>query len=132
MTTEEKLKKLILTRYQSIREFTIDIDIAYSTFDTIMKRGIRNANVSNVIKICNALHISADALADGEIVFVALTPNKDITPAPLQIENVVKDFKIYLLSHDLTMEGKTLDREMVNEFNSFIDLGIDLIKRHIK
>ena len=132
MTVEEKLKELILTRYQSIREFTLDIDIAYSTFDTIMKRGIRNANISNVIKICNALHISTDALADGEIVFVTFVPTKEVAPVPLQIENVIEDFKTYLLSHDLTLEGKALAPETVNEFNSFLELGIDLIKRHIK
>ena len=132
MTIEEKLKKLILSRYQSIREFTIDIDIAYSTFDTIMKRGIRNANISNVIKICNALHISTDALADGEIVFVALVPDKEITSEPLQIESVIKDFKIYLLSHNLAIEDKTLSQEAINEFNNFMALGLDLLKRHNK
>ena len=57
MTTEDKLKELILTRYQSIREFTIVTEIAYSTFDTIMRRGIRHANISNVLKICSVLHI---------------------------------------------------------------------------
>ena len=132
MTTEEKLKELILSRYQSIREFTIATDIAYSTFDTIMKRGIRNANVSNVIKICNALHISTDALADGEIVSATFVPNKGNTPTPLQLENTIKDFKAYLLSHDLTLDGKTLNLETVNEFNNFLDIGLELIKRYIK
>lgn len=132
MTTEEKLKSLILTRYQSIREFTIDIDIAYSTFDTILKRGIRNANVSNVIKICNALHISADALADGEIISVAYAPNRETVPAPLEIEDVINGFKTYLISQELTLNGKALEPEIINEFNSFMDLGVDIIKRRIK
>ena len=131
MTTEEKLKELILSRYQSIREFTIAIDIAYSTFDTIMKRGIRNANVSNVIKICNALHISADALADGEIATVTFVSN-EINTAPLQFENVIKEFKTYLLSHNITMDGKRLNPEIVNEFNRYLDFGLDTMKRHIK
>ena len=131
MTAEEKLKELILSRYQSIREFTIAIDIAYSTFDTIMKRGIRNANVSNVIKICNALHISADALADGEIATVTFVSN-EINTAPLQFETVIKDFKTYLLSHDLTIDGKALNPEIVNEFNRYLDFGLDTMKRHIK
>lgn len=68
MTTEEKLKELILSRYKSIREFTLEIDFPYTTLDSIFKRGLNNSSVSNVLKICEALHISADALAKGEIV----------------------------------------------------------------
>lgn len=67
MTREEKLKLLILSRYKSIREFTIAIDIPYTTIDSIFRRGIDNSSVSNIKKICDALNISVDALADGEI-----------------------------------------------------------------
>jgi uncharacterized protein (DUF1786 family) len=130
ITTEEKLKNLILSQYNSIREFTLSNGIANSTFDSMMRRGIQNANVSSVIKVCNALHISADALAEGKIVSVAIVENDTITSEPLQIENVIKEFKAYLLSHELTLEGKTLNHETINEFNSFLDLGIDLIIRH--
>ena len=67
MTIEEKLKNLISERYHSIREFAIYIDMPYSTLDSIFKRGIGNSSVTNIVKICKALHISTDALADGEI-----------------------------------------------------------------
>lgn len=67
MNTEDKLKELILSRYKSIREFTLAIDFPYTTLDSIFKRGIGNSSITNVLKICNALHISADALADGRI-----------------------------------------------------------------
>jgi len=66
--SEELLKEEILKNYRSIREFTQNIDIPYSTVDTILKRGVKNSSVDNVIKICNALGISADSLIDGEIV----------------------------------------------------------------
>lgn len=69
MTIEEKLKDHILTRYKSVREFTIEANIPYTTLDSIFKRGIGNSSVSNVIKICRALNISADKLADGIIDF---------------------------------------------------------------
>ena len=52
MNTEEKLKDLILSRYNSIREFTISIDMPYTTMDSIFRRGIGNSNVTNIIKIC--------------------------------------------------------------------------------
>lgn len=64
---EQKLKDYILSRYKSIREFALNIEMPYSTIDTILKRGINKASVGNILKICQSLGISADALADGEI-----------------------------------------------------------------
>ena len=77
MSIEEKLKDLILSRYKSIREFTLEIDLPYTTLDSLFRRGINNSSVSNVLKVCKALHISGDALAQGKIV-------------PIQEQNQVK------------------------------------------
>ena len=68
MTIEEKLKQYIKSRYSSIREFTIRYDIPYTTIDSVFKRGINNSTISTIIRICKALGISADELADGRIV----------------------------------------------------------------
>ena len=68
MTIEENLKSLVLSRYSSIREFSIALDMPYSTLDSIFKRGVDNASVANIIRICEALSISADELAAGKIV----------------------------------------------------------------
>lgn len=132
ITVEEKLKNLILSQYQSFREFTSYAGIANTTFDSMMRRGIRNSNVTSVIKVCNALHISADALAEGKIISVAIADDEIITPPTLPIEKAIKDFKSYLLCDNLTLDGKTLDREIINEFNNFLDLGLELIRRHTK
>lgn len=69
MSIEEQLKQLILSKHKSIREFCMDIDIPYSTVDSILKRGIENAGVGKIIKICRHFDISADALANGKIKF---------------------------------------------------------------
>ena len=87
---EDSLKHLILSRYRSVREFTTSIDMPYSTMDSIFKRGVRKANMDNIIKICNALEISADALANGEIVsntphtIAAHLDTGDLTEAELE------------------------------------------------
>lgn len=65
--TEDLLKEYILSKYRSIREFTIDTGMPYSTLDTILKRGIRNASIDNILKICQTLGISTDALVNGKI-----------------------------------------------------------------
>lgn len=64
---ENKIKEIIIKRYGSLSFFCKKIDVPYSTIDSILKRGIGKANVLNVIKICNELGISVDALKDGII-----------------------------------------------------------------
>lgn len=61
---EEQIKKIIIEKYGSVRQFAFKIDIPYTTIDSILKRGIDNSNVSNVIKMCKALNISVDKLID--------------------------------------------------------------------
>ena len=69
MTLEEKLKAIILDKYDTLKSFANCIGLPYTTVDTIFKRGIMKANVVNIIKICNELSLSADALASGRIVY---------------------------------------------------------------
>lgn len=66
---EEKIKELIITRYGTVKWFAKKIDVPYTTIDTILKRGVLNSNVLNVIKICNELGINVDELANGKVVF---------------------------------------------------------------
>lgn len=68
MSIEEELKAVILSARGSLREFAISIDMPYSTLDSIFKRGLENASIRSIVKICDALEISADALAEGKIV----------------------------------------------------------------
>ena len=68
MTVEQELKALIVERYGSAKNFALEINMPNSTLDNIFRRGVLNSSVTNIIKICNALEISADELADGKIV----------------------------------------------------------------
>ena len=64
---ENDLKDFILKRYKSVRAFTEETGIPYSTVDSILKRGIPNAGISTVMQMCDALGIDMDALAKGII-----------------------------------------------------------------
>ncbi len=59
---EEKIKEMIIEKYDSVKQFSIKINIPYTTVDSILKRGIGNSHVENIIKICNSLNISIDDL----------------------------------------------------------------------
>lgn len=129
MSTEDKLKDLILKRYHSIREFTIAIDIPYTTMDSIFRRGVGNSSVSNVIKICKALGISADALADGEIV-----PVKQRTPTPIndrfEVKEIISDTKDRLIhSGEITLDGKPIGKAGIESIIDAMDVGIEIARK---
>ena len=129
MTTEEKLKELILTKYNSLREFTLEIDISYSTFDSIMRRGIQNATITNVLKICQALNISADALGNGEIVPIS-TFSAENNSKPKDVADILEQAKQQLLVNDgLMFNGKPADQESINSILSAMEIGIEMAKR---
>lgn len=64
---EDEIKQIIINRYGTIAEFARHSKIAYTTIDSMLKRGIKNANVLNVIKLCDALNISVDKIKYGII-----------------------------------------------------------------
>ena len=71
MTIEERLKSMIIEKYGSMTKFSSVIGIPNPTLASIMSRGITKASISNIIKICQELNISADELANNKIVPVA-------------------------------------------------------------
>lgn len=125
MTTEEKLKAFILTKYRSIREFTQTIDMPYSTMTSILKKGVQNSSVQNVIRICQALNISTDALAEGNIV-----PNTKETEDAIRIEDILFHTKEMLTGTEhLTFEGKPASKEDIYLIISTIDTAMEIRKK---
>ena len=132
MTTEEKLKELILKRYNSIREFTIAIDMPYTTMDSIFRRGIGNSSVSNIIKICKALNISADALADGEI-----APSKPHTitkvDGALEVTEILDSAKDLLThSEKVTLDGSPITQSGIESIFDAMEVGVNIAKKKKK
>lgn len=128
MTIEEELKNLILSRFKSLREFTIYYDIPYSTVNSILKRGVENSSVSNVIKICQALSISTDELAEGRIV-----PSEDINGADvpiIEVSNIVELYKYRAKNSDsMILDGKPLTPDEAQTFIDGLDIIVTLIRK---
>lgn len=57
MDREQKLRNLILDRYVSLRKFSIEAEIPYSTLMTLLVRGIGGASFDVVVQICKTLQI---------------------------------------------------------------------------
>ena len=64
MNREQKLRNLILDRYQSLRKFAIEAEIPYSTLMTLLSRDVGGASFDVVMKICEALGIDPMELYD--------------------------------------------------------------------
>lgn len=57
MTREWRLRKAILERYPSLRQFALAASIPYSTLLTVLSRGIGGASFDVVVAICKQLGI---------------------------------------------------------------------------
>lgn len=105
---EEQLKSLIIERYGSLKKFAESVDIAWSTLDGVIKRGVNKANITSLIKICEGLNIDCESLYYGEII----TKQTILKEEPLS-EEEQKHIKKYRSLND---DGKEivdiiLDRE---------------------
>lgn len=126
MTIEDKLKNLILEQYTSVREFTIKIDMAYSTLDSIFKRGIQNATLTNVLKICKGLHISADALANGDIEYQVLSMDDEH-----ELIDILINLRCKLLSDkELTFNNEPADQDTIQTILDTLEVGLTIAKRN--
>lgn len=96
MSIEEQLKNEILKQYGSVRAFTTELGISYSTLDSALKRGISNAGVSTMIRVFQALNLNIENIAQGDLFFSE--ENKTAPPS--------KDETLVSLFHCLNEEGQ--------------------------
>ena len=71
---ESNVKSLIIEKYGSMKKFCETIDMPWTTLDSILKRGIANSNITNVLKITRELKLDAEKLVDGYISYVDEDP----------------------------------------------------------
>lgn len=117
MTIENQLRELIILKYGSLREFTFNIGLPYSTLSTILKNGIMTANISNVVKICNALNIKIDELVEGRL--VENIPGEKL----LDVEKIFNQTKINIQYPNVKINGQKLDKNT----QKLLIFSIDLI-----
>ncbi len=58
MNKAEILKKAILKQYRSIRQFSLEMSIPYSTLVTALERGIDGMAYGTVIRMCDKLNLN--------------------------------------------------------------------------
>ena len=66
MTREQKLRNRILDAYPSLRRFSMEADIPYSTLMTLLSRDIGGASFDIIVKICTHLGMDPAELYPSE------------------------------------------------------------------
>ena len=128
MNVEDRLKELIIKKFGTMKHFTDYVGIPNSTFANILRRGIKNANVLTIIKICQALNISTDDLAEGKIV-----PLKRETAPQTKIEDIIEETKQKLLNADnLTLNDKPASAADIYSLVNSIEVAVNVWKTQIK
>lgn len=113
MTIENQLRELILLKHGSLREFTFNIGIPYST-------------LSNMVKICNALDIKLDELVAGRIV-----ENKP-SGILLDVEDILNRTKNNIAYPNVKIDGKIMDESTKKLLINSIDLSYQLALKMLK
>lgn len=126
MTIENQLRELILLKHGSLREFTFNIGIPYSTLSTILKKGIMTATMSNMVKICNALDIKLDGLVAGRI--VENKPGEIL----LDVEDILNRTKNNIEYPNVKIDGEIMDESTKKLLINSIDLSYQLALKMLK
>lgn len=66
---ELKIKSLIISKYGNMSKFCKRINMSQAALDNILKRGILNSSIANVIQIANELNLNTEELINGKIVY---------------------------------------------------------------
>jgi lambda repressor-like predicted transcriptional regulator len=114
----EFIKKLIDETGLTIKAFSEKADLPYSTLRSMLDRGIGNASVNNVIKVCKTLGIKVEQLEEmAENAGQLSNPN-------LKVINGSKKEK-GLTSEQLSKENHLIDdeKQLLLSFNMLNNLG---------
>lgn len=84
MTLENKLQELIELKSSSVRAFSIEADLPYTTLRSIIQRGVLKANIENIFKIASHLGMTAEQIADLDTVNTTVS---DIINVSVQLDN---------------------------------------------
>jgi len=103
MTKSQLLKKEILAQYKSVRQFSIEMKIPYSTLVTALDRGIEGMAYGTVINICEKLNLNP----------VNFQPLENVSVSEKILENrVMQDYM------KMNNEGKEKFLELMEDFAS--------------
>lgn len=133
MKIENKLKNYITERYGSVRAFAVHHNIAYTTVFSVLKRGIDNSSVTTIVRICDALNLSSDHLAEGRMVFKSdLTNTIEIKEPKIDLNDILTQCKWTLKNNSVELDGHVLTEKDIDTLTTAIDISLEMIKANAR
>lgn len=123
MSTEELLKKIIVSNYGTLTKFADVAGLPYTSLMSVLNRGVQNSGIKNVSKICSALGISTDDLCEGRIVFV---PREG---RALQLEAFFALLVAQLEDHNVELDGEPISPEDSAALSIFAGSLLDALRK---
>lgn len=124
MNKTDYIKHLIKQKSKNLKEFSEIAGIPYTTLHSILTRGIGNASVDNVIKICKALDISVDSLDN--IYYERVTP-------PTLVAESKSEYLTENDIYDLAAHGVGYNEDLSDEQREDVKLAIQIaLAKHKK
>lgn len=116
MSKTDLIRKLINNTGLNMKAFSKKANIPYTTLRSILDRGIENASVNNVLKLCTALEISIENLYDTSIKNTFDSKDKTTLFNNYNHLNNLGKNKLLEYSYDLIENPKYSSSNLVSEF----------------
>lgn len=116
-STETRIKEIIISRYGSAKKFCEKIGMPWTTLDSILKRGIANSNITNVMKITKELKVDTESLASGVILNSTET---NTTDTGMQLKESPKIMQYYEKLNDIGKREATKRVEELTEVPRYV------------
>ena len=118
---ETKIREMIIEKYGSLKKFCEIIEMPWSTLDSILKRGIANSNITNVMKITKELGVDTENLASG-IIINRSTKNMNAEGNPNIIVQNDSERRLLMLYRKVGGASEDEKEAIINQFESTIDV----------
>lgn len=116
-STETRVKEIIISRYGSLKKFCEAIGMPWTTLDSILKRGIANSNITNVMKITKELKIDTESLASG---IILNSTGTNIVETDMHIKDSPKIMHYYEMLNDIGKHEATKRVEELTHLPQYI------------
>lgn len=125
MTVEERLQAIMKERYGSVLRFSQAAGLANSTTVGVLQRGIGKSAYSTLIRICDELNISVEALGEGRIV-----PLYERRAGVEQAENIISSAVTAIYDTETVTFGEVpLTDDERKLLANALELSLEFLKR---
>lgn len=123
-SVEDNLKKYILEKYGSLKNFAEKINMPYTTLDSIFKRGIKKSSANNLVKIIAELKIDINSLILDNTI-IPHTPRDNIASEPFWQKMLIEGSQLKLSRKEKLSEAIAFIKKEIS-INDENDIFTDL------